>query len=174
MNSDYTRIKNLQNFGKSPNTNCLILTGISGSGKTTTARRMADHYRNVDVIHLDAYFGYMPESCRSKQFDKYLQHSYCPYEGFYDDFPEQLVLATLCYAHQIFPMKRVISEGAHWLDPIVENDSFIWPHIKGYNAPIVVCETSVAQACNRSENSDKVDHYWQRVWKSAIPRLLAD
>lgn len=174
MSSDFTRIKNLQNFGKSSTTNLLILTGISGSGKTTTARRMADHYGNVDIIHLDAYFGLMPESCHLKTFDKFLEHSSL-YDGFYDEFPEAILSDALFYAAQIFPTKRVIAEGAHWLDPIVENSNpNIWESVKRNNMSIVVCETTLTTACSRSTNSDKVDRYWQRVWRSAIPRLLAD
>lgn len=46
--------KNLEKWGKSPETNILFITGFSGSGKSTLARDMANKYNDI-IISLDDY-----------------------------------------------------------------------------------------------------------------------
>lgn len=61
---------NLENWGKSAETNTVYIAGYSGSGKSTTAialKRPNDH-----VIHLDGYSEAGGSSAQNKKFNKHL------------------------------------------------------------------------------------------------------
>lgn len=67
------KTSNFDQWGKSEYSNCLYLTGYSGSGKSTTAVGLARP--NDQIIHLDLYadnFEQDPESKRNKDFNSYL------------------------------------------------------------------------------------------------------
>lgn len=170
MSSDFTRIKNLHNFGSSPDTNLLILTGISGSGKTTTSSRLKSHYAPADVIHLDAYFGTMPDSLQSKGFNAYMS----THRPLQTDWPLSIIRLIFDYARAAYGTKRIIAEGLHWIDPVVKEDEDIWDTIKGRKIPIVVCECDIETASRRSCNKDAIDEAFQQIWKQNILELLED
>jgi energy-coupling factor transporter ATP-binding protein EcfA2 len=66
----HTKTKNLDKWGKTPDTNVLYVTGHAGSGKSTLAQYLSD--KSTSAIHLDTYFDY-PEGTRNERFDKYLK-----------------------------------------------------------------------------------------------------
>lgn len=61
---------NLDKWGSDINHNICYITGISGSGKSTVAKSMAD--KSTDVIHLDAYYEKNSIEKTNKAFDEYL------------------------------------------------------------------------------------------------------
>lgn len=67
------RTANMDKWGKTPNTNVCYIGGYSGSGKSTTARSLAD--KNTDVIHLDSFFeqGSVGKDLRNRNFLKFLR-----------------------------------------------------------------------------------------------------
>lgn len=64
---------NLDKWGKSPNTNCLYITGYSGSGKSTLAFKLAD--KGATNINLDSYLGFPNPYVINKSFDRFLQQN---------------------------------------------------------------------------------------------------
>ena len=61
--------RNLEKFGKTPDTNVCYIMGTSGSGKSTIAKNNSS---KANVIHLDSYFD-NPNGPKSKEFNKYLR-----------------------------------------------------------------------------------------------------
>jgi energy-coupling factor transporter ATP-binding protein EcfA2 len=61
---------NLDKWGKSPNTNCLYITGYSGSGKSTLAQKLS---KNAQHIELDHYMDNPYHGLGNRAFDRYLQ-----------------------------------------------------------------------------------------------------
>ena len=47
-------VQNLDDWGRTPDTNILYISGVPGSGKTTFSDELENN--NVEVIHLDSYF----------------------------------------------------------------------------------------------------------------------
>ena len=78
---------NIDKWGKDPNHNILYITGMSGSGKSTAARSVAD--KNTDVIHLDIYLEPWMDSeetkiYQCKQLNDYLDRKNVPYKKLRD------------------------------------------------------------------------------------------
>lgn len=73
---------NMDKWGKDAQHNILYVTGYSGSGKSTTARQLADNKTNV--IHLDPYFEKMDKnvaaSIQDKEFNLYLDKHFPEYK----------------------------------------------------------------------------------------------
>lgn len=79
--------RNLDSWGKSADTNCLYISGTSGSGKSTVALGLADN--GDTVIHLDGYtepdiYEGM-ESIQNKKFNKYLDSHVDNWKDIYMD-----------------------------------------------------------------------------------------
>lgn len=65
---------NLDKWGKSPNTNCLYVTGYSGSGKSTLAGNIAKKF-NAEHIELDNILSGWNGGTDSKSFTRYFTKS---------------------------------------------------------------------------------------------------
>lgn len=72
-----SKSKNLDSWGKSPDKNVLYITGISGSGKSTTANSIAN--KNDIVIHLDSYAEYNNRNFQNKRFNDFLNKTFPEY-----------------------------------------------------------------------------------------------
>lgn len=72
-NLKHAKVRNLDKWGKSPESNVLYIIGTSGSGKSTTAKGLADE--NDQVIHLDTIFEKQNRGSidRNKDFEEFLK-----------------------------------------------------------------------------------------------------
>lgn len=129
---------NMDQWGRSPNTNVCYIAGYSGSGKSTTARSIA---KNTDkIIHLDLYSepGNDNDKDRDKDFDRYLSKKVPNYKEVADpknmkryseeywDLVSNFSKAIEDYgAEQYKKGNKVVVEGVQiaddWLHPREEN-----------------------------------------------------
>lgn len=78
---------NTEKWGSDPEHNILYITGYSGSGKSTAARKIAD--KNTDVLHLDTYLEPWLDNeevglYQNERFNKYLEKRGVPYKKITD------------------------------------------------------------------------------------------
>ena len=66
---------NIDSWGSDTDHNILWITGFSGSGKSTIAKKMAKE-NGADYIELDSYVGGMSTKGQDKSFNKYLDSKY--------------------------------------------------------------------------------------------------
>lgn len=163
------RTANLDKWGKSADNNILFIAGYSGSGKSTTALRMARKGRDT-VIHLDGYsepaYG-GASTIRSKKFDSYLdknvkrwremadsqtdgstalkRHSK-EYWNIVDDFRK----AIESFSKKEFKKgNRVIVEGVQMADDWLSGDKSYYR-----DKPIAVMNTSAIRSMKRAFERD--------------------
>lgn len=68
---------NVDKWGSTPDTNALYITGHSGSGKSTVAKKLGD--KKTNIIHLDPYFEDIYAK-RDNDFDKFLSRNFPQYK----------------------------------------------------------------------------------------------
>lgn len=130
---------NVDKWGKDANHNLLAVTGISGSGKSTTAYSIKSQMPNVDVISMDFYWDNPADvQYQSKEFNKYLDKNVPEFQKIVKNFEkydetrfseenhkerieyweimDHVRDAIFDYAKDCYGSKRVIAEGVQWLD----------------------------------------------------------
>ena len=155
---------NVRDWGKSPDNNTLYITGYSGSGKSTVARKIGE--KNTNIIHLDPYFEDMSKSVASsiqdKEFNNYIKNSYPEYTEIanpnkykrhskewwkvVDNFQKQIEDFS---RKQHSGGKRVIVEGVQL------NDETMYPN-KDYfkSKPILITHTGPITSFYRARKRD--------------------
>ena len=143
---------NVEKWGSDAKHNLLAITGISGSGKSTTAHYLKERLPNVDVIYMDHYwFDPTRKELQSKGFNKYLDVHVPEFKNIVNDFKkyddvvyaqnnindeEAIKLgrqywrimdkvrdAMFDYAESCYGKNRVIAEGVQWIDEILYDTS---------------------------------------------------
>ena len=167
---DGAKTYNIDQWGKSPDTNVLYVTGNSGSGKSTLAEKLKN--KDTDVIHLDFYVEqgdpYYAKSHMSSEFNAYLKSKGIPYEklttGEYADMDkrrwkllDQLADAIDSYGkYQYNRGKRVVAEGVQVADQTLypeDTKSFY----KG--KPMAIMKTSSFKSLSRGIRRDDIKLY---------------
>ena len=152
---------NIDKWGKSENTNILYITGVSGSGKSTAARALAD--KNTNLIHLDAFFEKMDKNVKSsivdKEFKQYLDRNMPDYKKITTDKRhtkewfnkvDTLMEHTEKFSKQQFNVKKkVIVEGVQLADDTTyPNKTFF------KNKPLIIVNTSSTTSMRRAWDRD--------------------
>lgn len=117
---------NLEDWGKSKDSNILYITGTSGSGKSTIADKLSDNVR-TSVIHLDPYLGMMSQESRdyyqNKDFNKFLSKEVPDYKNVINDdgkldykIVDKIAKASEKYGRIKYGKERVIIEGVQLFD----------------------------------------------------------
>ena len=158
------RTANLDKWGKDPQHNILYVTGYSGSGKSTTARQLADD--KTHVIHLDPYFEKMDKnvasSIQDKDFNKYLEKNFPEYKTIANPVKSErrskewfAKIDTLMEhtekfaAKQFFKNKKVIVEGVQL------NDETTYPNKDFFkDKPLVITGTNAVTSFIRAYKRD--------------------
>lgn len=163
------RTANLNKWGTSPDNNILFVAGYSGSGKSTTALRLAKKGKDT-VIHLDAYSE--PDSggaatIRSKKFDKYLDKNVPRWREMpnaqkdgstkmerhskeYWDVVDNFRNAIESYAKKEYKKgNRVIVEGVQMADDWLSADKNYYK-----DKPVVVLNTGAVKSIRRAFQRD--------------------
>ena len=159
---------NLEIWGKTKDTNILYITGYSGSGKSTVAKRMADN--NTNIFHLDSFFEKMDNnvaaSVRDKEFMAYLGKNFPKHNNIITSKSrhskdwwsnvDSLMSHTERFAKEQFTKgKRVIIEGVQLSDDTTYPDKTFFK-----NKPIMILETkaktSMARAWERDGKTNKI------------------
>lgn len=87
---------NVDKFGKDPNHNVLYIVGLSGSGKTYTAERLADS--DTDIVNLDEY-----------------NNDYLSDEDYYYTV-DRIIYDSTQLASILYPKRKLIVEGIQLID----------------------------------------------------------
>lgn len=157
-----TTQKNVDKWGNSKDTNILWVTGISGSGKSTMAKKMADE-NNADLIDIDMYTFKTVDKYKDKQsreFNKYLDKNVPnwkylqrkAYEAltktdrrakkpaglWFDTFEE----ALKGYGVQQYGKRKVVAEGVQILDETL----FYKNKAALKSQPIIIMDTFIDDA----------------------------
>lgn len=157
-----TTQKNVDKWGNSKDTNILWVTGISGSGKSTMAKKMADE-NDADLINIDTYMDKTVDKhkdTQSRDFNKYLDKNVPnwkylqrrAYEVFaksdnqdkkpaglwFDTFEE----ALKGYGAQQYGKRKVVAEGVQILDETL----FYNNKTSLKNQPIIIMDTFIDDA----------------------------
>lgn len=150
---------NLNQWGKTPNTNILYITGYSGSGKSTLAKKFADKSDNVIVIHLDTYFeSYDDETEKnSNEFNEFLKkhNVLSPNEISLSEWGKNKILdkfekAAIDFGkYQFSKGKKVIIEGIQILDATFMVDKSFF---KG--KPVIIVQTNMVTSTSRASHRD--------------------
>ena len=163
------KTSNLTKWGTSPENNVLYITGYSGSGKSTTARNIAN--KNDKVIHLDLYSdpaNSESRGYRDKEFDEFLTKKNVPYErissamtnagdgyrfsGEYWKHVDALREAIGEYGKlQYTKGNRVIVEG------IQIADEWLGPQSEIKDKPLIVLTTGAKESSMRRNMRDGID-----------------
>lgn len=155
-----SKSRNLETWGKSPDTNVLYVTGQSGSGKSTIAQSLSD--KNTSPIHLDSYFD-NPEGPHNKEFDAYLQKHLPEYKKLswpkdkisindWGKIAEKFEVEIENFGkNQHKNGKKVICEGVQLLDDTLRPDKSFFK-----DKPTVVASTNALVAMRRSRNRDGI------------------
>ena len=133
INRSYTSY-NVDQWGKTKDTNTLWVSGLSGSGKSTIASEMSKK-SNADVIHMDLYLYSTPGKYTNKMssdFNKFLDKNYPKWKEMQSDAYRQLRKidrrsgedkksvglwfdtfqdALKMYSSKMFGTKKIIAEG---------------------------------------------------------------
>lgn len=162
LKNSYNR--NLDSWGKTPDTNILYITGRSGSGKSTIARNIAKKYKNVNVVHLDAYFDNAHGQVnRDKDLDAYLDKHVPNHRMLgapknkismndWGKLCEKFEVALEDYGKQQYSnRKRVIVEGVELLDDTVRPDKAYFS-----DKPIAILNTNTVVSEYRGMKRDGV------------------
>ena len=135
------KTSNLDKWGKTKDTNILYITGYSGSGKSTVARKLADS--NTNLIHLDSFFekldSNVASSIKDKEFMSYLDKNFKNNDianredrhskQWWDDV-DTLMHHTEKFSQEQFSKgKRVIVEGVQLADDTVYPDKNFFKNI---------------------------------------------
>lgn len=129
--------KNLDKFGKSPDTNVCYIMGTSGSGKSTVARNSGN--KNTNIIHLDAYIDGRGAP-KSKDFNAFLMKNGMNHKdvtsfvknGKWDKVDDFTNLIDAFGKEQFKKKKRVICEGVQLMDDTMHPDKNYFkskPHV---------------------------------------------
>ena len=160
-----SKTANLDKWGKTKDTNILYITGYSGSGKSTVARKLADD--NTNIIHLDSFFEKLDSnviaSIKDKEFITYLNKNFPDYNNivtsksrhskdWWNDV-DTLMSNTEKFAQEQFTKnKRVIVEGVQLSDQTVYPDKTFFK-----DKPIMILQTNAKTSMNRAwERDDKI------------------
>ena len=160
------RTSNLDKWGSTKQNNVLYIAGYSGSGKSTTALRLAK--KGDSVIHLDGYSEMHAEDAQNKKFNKYLdknvprwkQMTYATEDGSntvmkryskeYWDTVDAFRDAIEKYAQQQFLKgNRVIVEGVQIADDWLSADKKYYS-----NKPMVILNTGAIKSMKRAFSRD--------------------
>lgn len=158
------RTANLDKWGKDPQHNILYVTGYSGSGKSTTARQLADGKTNV--IHLDPYFEKMDKnvalSIQDKDFNKYLEKNFPEYKTIANPAKGEKLSKTWFAkvdtlmqhtekfaAKQFHKNQKVIVEGVQLNDDTTYSDKKFFK-----DKPLVITGTNPATSFFRASKRD--------------------
>lgn len=155
--------QNLDSWGKSKNTNILYVTGLSGSGKSTTSNNLKDS--NTDVINLDLFLEMNDSrSERNKNFTKYLEKKYPNYDDISTrkvksgtkEFGKALDTFQECIdefgSQQYSKGRKVIVEGVQIMDDT------LYPDKKYFNdKPLVVMNTNRLKSMYRGMKRDEIE-----------------
>lgn len=188
-NLSKSKTANLSQWGKDPSHNILYITGVSGSGKSTIARSLAD--ANTNVIHLDSYFEKLDKnvasSVQDKEFNEFLKQNFSEHNQvsklgdmkneskekrrIVDAFMDQ----TEKFSQQQFSKgKKVIVEGVQLADETTYPDKNFFK-----DKPLVIAGTnsmtSFLRATQRDEKSillspKSASEYMQ--WYSGLNKKL--
>ena len=162
MTTNKVKVKaaNLDQWGKTPDTNILYITGHSGSGKSTLANKIAaESSDDPIVVHLDTYFEiYEGESKKnSSEFNKYLaKHNVIsPNEINLSEWGKNKILdkfedAAVAFGKEQFSKgKKVIFEGIQIMDSgFIMDKSFF----KG--KPVIIVQTNMITSTARASHRD--------------------
>lgn len=172
-----SKSSNLEIWGKDKDHNVCYIIGLSGSGKSTTARTIAKETDNV--IHLDLYTEKTSKEDRKlqdKDFNKYLDKNVpnwrdIPNYKFNDDNYWKLVDdfsdAIDKFGASQYPNKRVIAEGIQLSD-----GDFLGKKSSFYkDKPTIILQTSTLKSTKNSfsrdgrkfKNINEVKRYLQDV-----------
>lgn len=151
--------KNLDQWGKSPDTNILFITGYSGSGKSTLAEKLTND--NDEIICLDYYSVYeflVDDDVQADVFSKYLNKklpNYIDIMKKYDDIEKDISYWSMVdkflgvvesFGREQFKKgNKVIVEGIQIFDAWLTNDL---NHYK--NKPIIIMNTGYIKSSIRS------------------------
>lgn len=164
-----SKTANLEKWGKTKDTNILYVTGLSGSGKSTTASYIADDGK-TDAIHLDMYFNQMSQESRdayqNKAFNSYLDKHVKDWRKIPDMLEkdksaktkawktvDEFAAASEKFGQQQFAKKRkVVMEGVELLGETMYTD------INKYKGkPVIIVQTNNLQSAIRGSIRDGVD-----------------
>lgn len=165
------KVANVEQWGKSPNTNVLYLTGRSGSGKSTTADLIT---RSQDsVINLDTYFGdfgvdeKVAKRFRDAEFDTYaksrgfdfskvdynkVEKTQAAHDQFYKNVDRFAELLEGYGQDQFSKGRRVVVEGVQIADGLLHPDKS-WYSDK----PTIVLWANPVSSLARAIMRDKKD-----------------
>ena len=159
------KTSNLDQWGKTPDTNVLYVAGYSGSGKSTVALGLK---RNNDtIIHLDAYSEKSTElsKLQSKRFNRYLDSKGVDYKSIIDRTRFGLhsdeywkEVDKLAFAIEDFGKKefkngnRVICEGVQIADNWLTNENNNYREFVG--KPVIVLNTNPVSSSKRAFERD--------------------
>lgn len=178
--SDY----NLNKWGSNKDSNCLWVTGISGSGKSTIAKQIADK-NNADLINIDTYTfkttnGYVKGM--SKRFNKFLDKTYPNWRKMQKDAYEAgidkihrhnkylcgkwfdtLEDAIKKYSAASYGKKKIVAEGVQILD-----ETLFYNNKKALkNQPLIIMDTpiedSILSGMKRDNRSTEKQMSTERV-----------
>ena len=140
---------NLEKWGSSPSNNLLIIAGVSGSGKSTTAKNIKAA-KNAIRIELDLYYENPAKDYnhdKSRAFNKYLKEKVPNYAKIQKNFEkyDEVRDALFSFSKEQYGKNKVIAEGVQWLD------STMYPDINKrrsilQNNPSIIKQTSVVKS----------------------------
>lgn len=151
------RTSNMDKWGKDANHNVAYIGGYSGSGKSTTARSIAD--KTTDVIHLDLYFekGDGVGCNRNPNFDSYLKRHKikAPNELSRAEWASNKTLGKFEEAIEAFgkeqysKKRKVVVEGVQVLDDSVRPDKAFFS-----DKPLILMSTNPIASMSRAFKRD--------------------
>lgn len=158
-----TTHQNLESWGKSPRTNVLYVTGLSGSGKSTISNNLKD--KNTDVINLDLFLEMNDSrSERNPEFVKYLNKNFPNYDDISTrkiksgtkEFGQALDKFQYCIdgfgESQYKKGRKVICEGVQLFDDT------LYPNKKEFNnKPLIVANTNRLKSMYRGMKRDEIE-----------------
>lgn len=179
---------NIEKFGSDKDHNVLFITGLSGSGKSTIARKFED----CNVVHLDIYLekggDYNNSIYRDQEFNKYLDKKGIHYRKI-SELPlnskekwkmiDQLGEAIIDFSREQFSKgKSVVVEGVQLADATLYPDKAFFQ-----DKPLVVMQTNSMKSIYRGIKRDGVSPFdivcisqrikQQKIWKRSIKDLKA-
>lgn len=156
------RYSNIDKFGKDAEHNILWITGLSGSGKSTTTLELAG--KNDDVIHLDLYSEGATKDIpsKTKRFDSYLESNYkglkerigtkAFHSKEYWDSVDEFVSAIKSFSIREFKNgNRVFVEGVQIADDWISDDNSFYA-----GQPMLILGTSSKKSMRRAAKRDGI------------------